>query len=100
MIRLALVPIKVPMRGLIRAAGTLLLAVALFFQAPLAYAVKPATKEAPASYSMVPRGPMDRYVNGKFDKTGTYVPGHYQAVEKKPFHGYFFTAKPGDRKPN
>lgn len=58
----------------------------------------------PASmgYSSVPAQASDHYVNGKYDKTGIYVPPHYQAVPKPAFHGYFFK-KPvvnKDQKPN
>jgi hypothetical protein len=50
----------------------------------------------------------DRYVNGKYDKTGTYIPPHYQPVAKPRFHGYFFNKEEGgeqaknpiDPKPN
>ena len=45
----------------------------------------------------------DRYVNGRYDKTGTYIPPHYQAVPKPRFHGYFFNKPDADdktRKPN
>jgi hypothetical protein len=47
-------------------------------------------------YSMTPSGPTDHYVAGKYDKTGTYIPPHYQPVSKPPFHGYFFKKKLGD----
>lgn len=53
-------------------------------------------------YSSVPAQASDHYVNGKYDKTGIYVPPHYQAVPKPAFHGYFFK-KPvvnKDQKPN
>ena len=50
----------------------------------------------------------DRYVNGKYDKTGTYIPPHYQPVQKPRFRGYFFNKEeggdkaqnPADQKPN
>ncbi len=45
---------------------------------------------APVITSPVPLSSTDRYVPGKYDKTGTYVPPHYQPVAKPPFHGYFF----------
>ena len=47
-------------------------------------------------YSMAPSGPGDRFVAGKYDKSGTYIPPHYQAVAKPAFHGYFFKrSEPG-----
>ena len=45
---------------------------------------------APKYTSPVPLSPSDHYVQGKYDKTGTYIPPHYQPVSKPPFHGYFF----------
>ena len=45
----------------------------------------------------------DRYVNGRYDKTGAYIPPHYQPVSKPRFHGYFFNKKEGGdkaQKPN
>ena len=42
------------------------------------------------SYSTIPMSPSDRFVAGRYDKSGTYVPPHYQAAAKPPFHGYFF----------
>jgi len=39
---------------------------------------------------MVPMQSTDHFVSGKYDKTGTYIPPHYQALKKPPFHGYFF----------
>lgn len=47
-------------------------------------------------YSMTPSAPTDHYVAGKYDKSGNYIPPHYQRVAKPPFHGYFFKKKPGD----
>ena len=44
----------------------------------------------PAITSTVPLNSTDRYVQGKYDKTGTYIPPHYQPVAKPPFHGYFY----------
>ncbi len=40
--------------------------------------------------SPVPTNSTDHYVQGKYDRTGTYIPPHYQPVAKPPFHGYFF----------
>ena len=48
-------------------------------------------------YSMSPSGPSDHFVEGKYDKQGNYIPPHYQAKSKPPFHGYFFKKKPGDK---
>lgn len=45
---------------------------------------------ASTAYSFVPAQSSDRFVNGKYDKTGIYVPPHYQAAPKPAFHGYFF----------
>ena len=45
---------------------------------------------APTITSPVPMNSTDHYVGGKYDKTGTYIPPHYQPVAKPPFHGYFF----------
>ena len=59
--------------------------------APAAEAATP--KEAPSAAALgspVPTSSTDRYVQGKYDKTGTYIPPHYQPVAKPPFHGYFF----------
>lgn len=39
----------------------------------------------------------DRYVNGRYDKTGTYIPPHYQPVAKPRFHGYFFNKEEGGK---
>ncbi len=50
-------------------------------------------KGAPSAATLgtpVPMSSTDRYVAGKYDKTGTYIPPHYQPVAKPPFHGYFF----------
>ena len=45
----------------------------------------------PDRYSMVPSSPSDHFVPGKYNNsTGAYIPPHYQAVAKPPFHGYFF----------
>ena len=44
----------------------------------------------PTSYSSVPMSQGDHFVPGKYDRSGTYVPPHYQPVSKAPFHGYFF----------
>ncbi len=53
---------------------------------------------APKSYSTVPTHASDHFVQGKFDKTGNYVPPHYEPVSKPPFHGYFFKKKLPDDK--
>ena len=44
----------------------------------------------PGGFSMVPTSQGDHFVPGKYDKTGTYIPPHYQPVAKPTFHGYFF----------
>ncbi len=40
----------------------------------------------------------DHYVNGRYDKNGSYIPPHYQAVAKPHFHGYFFNKDEGGDK--
>lgn len=45
------------------------------------------------SYSTVPMHSTDHFVQGRYDKTGIYIPPHYQPVTKPPFHGYFFKKK-------
>lgn len=53
---------------------------------------------AAKSYSTVPMHSSDHFIQGKYDKTGTYVPPHYEPVSKPPFHGYFFKKKIPDDK--
>ncbi len=48
---------------------------------------------ATKTYSTVPMHSSDHFVQGKYDKTGIYVPPHYEPVSKPPFHGYFFKKK-------
>ena len=55
---------------------------------------------APKTYSTIPMHSSDHFVQGKFDKTGNYVPPHYEPVSKPPFHGYFFKKKLPDDKEN
>ena len=43
----------------------------------------------PPSSSQIPNNPSDVYIQGKFDKSGTYVPPHYAPKPKPAFHGYF-----------
>ena len=50
------------------------------------------------TYSTVPMHSSDHFVQGKYDKTGIYVPPHYEPVSKPPFHGYFFKKKLPDAK--
>ncbi len=45
------------------------------------------------SYSAVPMHSTDHFVQGRYDKTGIYIPPHYQPVTKPPFHGYYFKKK-------
>ncbi len=45
----------------------------------------------PPSYAMTPSAPSDIFVQGKFNKSGIYVPPHYEAKPKPEFHGYFNT---------
>jgi len=52
----------------------------------------------PKTYSMVPTNPTDHFVNGKYDKTGTYIPPHYEPVSKPAFHGYFYKPKHKEKK--
>ena len=53
---------------------------------------------APKTYSMVPMHASDHFVQGKYDKTGEYIPPHYEPKSKPPFHGYFFKKKLPDDK--
>ena len=53
---------------------------------------------AARTYSTVPMHSSDHFVQGKYDKTGIYVPPHYEPVSKPPFHGYFFKKKLPDDK--
>ena len=53
---------------------------------------------ATRTYSTVPMHSSDHFVQGKYDKTGIYVPPHYEPVSKPPFHGYFFKKKLPDDK--
>lgn len=52
----------------------------------------------PKVYSPVPTSPTDHFVGGKYDKTGTYIPPHYEPVSKPAFHGYFYKPKPKPKK--
>ena len=89
MIRLA--PFLAPARGRSAALGASLLCGVALGGASAAEAAAP--QGAPSAAVLgtpVPMSSTDRYVPGKYDKTGTYIPPHYQPVAKPPFHGYFF----------
>lgn len=80
-----------------------LLAVMLGGSATAAYSAGARDGGAPPMVDpMVHSQTSDHYVNGRYDKTGTYIPPHYQAVSKPKLHGYFFNkAESGNaRKPN
>ena len=81
-------PLPVPLRG--RSWALILCGVV----ASVASASQAATPQGAPSAAVlgtpVPMNSTDRYVQGKYDKTGTYIPPHYQPAAKPPFHGYFF----------
>lgn len=98
MIRSALIPVPTSTRPSFLSAA--ILCASVLATLPVAAdAFSPhQNKASPESYSMTPRGPSDHFVGGKYDRTGTYIPPHYQSVSKPPFHGYFFKKiKPGDK---
>ena len=87
--------------GLSILGSALLSALALGAAATTARSEPPyAGPTVPKTYSTIPMHSSDHFVQGKFDKTGTYVPPHYEPVSKPPFHGYFFKKKLPDNKDN
>ncbi len=43
----------------------------------------------PPNSSMTPNSMSDVYVQGKYNRTGIYVPPHYEPKPKPVFHGYY-----------
>ncbi len=89
MIRLALIVAPFPPRPA-RLAASILCGTVMSVASASEAATPRGTSSAPAITSPVPLNSTDHYVAGKYDKTGTYIPPHYQPVAKPPFHGYFF----------
>nr|WP_321984825.1 hypothetical protein [uncultured Lichenicoccus sp.] len=68
------------------------LATVLTWRVPPAHAADPpggADNGLPPNASMTPNSMSDVYVQGKYNRTGIYVPPHYEPKPKPVFHGYF-----------
>ena len=91
MIRSVLVLVPPPVRT-----ALCLSALAILFPGAAGAAGPHGNQAGLTGYSMTPTSPSDHFVPGKYDKSGNYIPPHYQPVAKPAFHGYFFKKKPGD----